>query len=50
MDELPGLERALAEWVNWYNTRYLHSALGYRIPCSVEQEHRASHSTQFVAA
>ena len=44
------LERALAAWVDWYNTRYLHSALGYRIPCQVEQEHQASHSTPFVAA
>lgn len=43
-------ERALTAWVDWYNTRYLHSALGYRTPCSVEQEHRTSHSTQFVAA
>lgn len=42
------LERALAAWVNWYNTRYLHSALGYRTPCQVEQQ--LSHSTQFVAA
>lgn len=44
------LERALAAWVDWYNTRYLHSALGYRTPCQVEQGYLASHSTQFVAA
>jgi transposase InsO family protein len=43
------LERALAAWVDWYNTRYLHSALGYRTPCQVEQQH-LSHSTQVVAA
>ena len=43
------LERALAAWVHWYNTRYLHSALGYRAPCQVEQQH-LSHSTQVVAA
>jgi putative transposase len=42
------LERALAAWVDWYNARYLHSALGYRTPCQVEQQ--LSHSTQFVAA
>jgi putative transposase len=42
------LERVLAAWVDWYNTRYLHSALGYRTPCQVEQQ--LSHSTQFVAA
>lgn len=44
------LEHALTAWVDWYNTRYLHSALGYRPPCQVEQEYQASHSTQFVAA
>jgi transposase InsO family protein len=30
------LERALAAWVEWYNTRYLHSTLGYRTPCAME--------------
>jgi transposase InsO family protein len=44
------LERALAAWIEWYNTRYLHSALGYRTPCQVEQAHQTSHGTQFVAA
>jgi transposase InsO family protein len=44
------LERALTAWIEWDHTRYLHSALGYRTPCQVEQQHRASHSTQFVAA
>lgn len=44
------LERALAAWVDWCNTRYLHSALGYRTPSQVEQEYRASRSTQSVAA
>jgi transposase InsO family protein len=43
------LEQALAAWVQWYNTRYWHSALGYRTPCQVEQQ-QLSHSTQFVAA
>jgi transposase InsO family protein len=42
------LEQALAAWIEWYNTRYLHSALVYRTPCQVEQQ--LSHSTQFVAA
>lgn len=37
------LERALAAWVDWYNTSYLHSALGYRTPGQVEQHY--SHST-----
>jgi putative transposase len=44
------LEQALAAWIEWYNTRYLHSALGYRTPCQVEQQHLLSHSTQIVAA
>ena len=44
------LEQALAAWIEWYNTRYLHSALGYRTPSDVERQHQPSHSTQFVAA
>jgi len=44
------LERALAAWIEWYNPRDVHSALGYRTPCQVEQAHQTSHSTQFVAA
>ena len=44
------LEQALAAWIEWYNTRYLHSALGYRTPSQIEQQRRTSHSTQFVAA
>jgi transposase InsO family protein len=42
------LEQALVAWITWSNTRYWHSALGYRTPCQVEQQ--LSHSTQFVAA
>ncbi|MER3424757.1 MAG: hypothetical protein C4293_17605 [Nitrospiraceae bacterium] len=44
------LEQALAAWVEWYNTHYWHSALGYRTPCQVEQQDLLSHSTQFMAA
>ncbi|MCP9454580.1 MAG: hypothetical protein NNA18_00540 [Nitrospira sp.] len=44
------LEQAFTAWVEWDNTRYVHSALGYRTPCQVEQQPRTSHSTQFVAA
>lgn len=43
------LERALTAWIEWYNTRYLHSSPGYRTPCQVEQHHRLSHSAQFMA-
>jgi transposase InsO family protein len=42
-----GLERALAAWVDWYDTSYLHSALRYRTPYQVEQR---LHSAQLVAA
>jgi putative transposase len=44
------LEQAIGAWIEWYNTRYLHSTLGYRTPCQVEQQYLLSHSTQFVAA
>ena len=44
------LEHALVTWIEWYNTRYLHSALGYRTPCQIAQQHHTSHSTQFAAA
>jgi len=44
------LEQALVAWIEWYNTCYLHSTLGYRTPCQVERDHQPSHSTQFVAA
>jgi transposase InsO family protein len=30
--------KALDDWINYYNTRYLHSTLGYRSPEVVEQE------------
>lgn len=43
------LEQALAAWVDWYNTRYRHSALGYQTPMEFEHQH-LSHGTQFVAA
>lgn len=29
---------ALDDWINYYNTRYLHSTLGYRSPEAVERE------------
>ncbi len=44
------LEQAFPAWIEWYNTRYLHSALGYRTPCQTEQQQLTSHSTQFVGA
>jgi hypothetical protein len=35
-----GLHRAVFEWIEgWYNTRRLHSALGYRTPAEADQDH-----------
>jgi putative transposase len=35
-----GLHRAVFEWLEgWYNTRRLHSALGYRTPAEADQDH-----------
>ncbi len=44
------LARALAAWIEWYITRYLHCAMGYPTPSAFEQEHLSSHSTQFATA
>lgn len=43
------LERTLVVWVDCYNMRYLHSAIGHRTPCQVEQQY-LTHSAQAVAA
>ncbi len=35
-----GLHRTVFEWIEgWYNTRRLHSALGYRTPAEADQDH-----------
>ena len=36
------VEYATAEWVDWYNTRRLHSSLGYATPAEFEQAHYAT--------
>ncbi|MFK4762604.1 integrase core domain-containing protein, partial [Microbacterium sp. ZW T5_45] len=33
---------ATAGWVDWYNTRRLHSSLGYVPPAEFEQAHYAA--------
>lgn len=45
-----GLQQAMATWIDWYNSSYLHSTLGYRTPNAFEAMHLASHRTQFEAA
>lgn len=37
-----GLEYATAGWVYWWNTRRLHTSLGYRTPVEVEAEYYSS--------
>jgi putative transposase len=37
------LERATAEWVHWFNTTRLHSALGCVPPVEFEQRYRDLH-------
>jgi putative transposase len=44
------LIRALEAWVDYYNSHYLHSALGYKTPSQFEREYQHRHSTPFVAA
>jgi len=36
------VERALVQWVGWYNIERLHSALGYLPPEEYEAEHHRS--------
>jgi len=36
------LERKLNEWIEFYNTRYLHSTLGYKPPVEFENEYYAT--------
>lgn len=43
------LHRAVFEWIEgWYNTRRLHSALGYRTPAEADRDHQ--HTTAAQAA
>jgi transposase InsO family protein len=44
------LVRALAAWIDDYNERYLHSALGYKTPRQFERDYYTHHSPPFVAA
>ena len=39
---IAGVEFATAGWVDWYNTRRLHSSLGYVSPAEFEQAHYAT--------
>jgi putative transposase len=44
------LVSSLEAWFDYYNERYLHSALGYKPPRQFERDYHASHSPPFVAA
>ena len=37
---LSQLEISLNEWIAYYNTRYLHSSLGYKPPVQIEEEYK----------
>lgn len=39
-ESMSQLEKAIQEWVNYYNTRYLHSSLGYKSPVQIEEEYK----------
>jgi transposase InsO family protein len=42
-----GLHRAVFDWIEgWYNTRRLHSSLGYRTPAEADQDHQQTISDQ----
>jgi len=41
---------ALKDWVNYYNHRYLHSALGYKSPIRFEEEYQKSQFTHLITA
>ncbi|WP_151772383.1 integrase core domain-containing protein [Streptomyces abyssomicinicus] len=46
---LPVVELATAEWVDWFNNRRLHSAIGTIPPHEHETNHYARHQPQAVA-
>lgn len=37
---LSQLEKAMDEWIRYYNTQYPHSTLGYKPPVQIEQEYK----------
>ncbi len=42
-----GLGREIFDWIEgWYNTRRLHSALGYRTPAEADRDHHPTTATQ----
>jgi putative transposase len=46
---LAEVELATAEWVDWYNAKRLHSAIGYVPPAEYESMYYAQHRPREVA-
>ena len=44
------LADALGKWIEYYNGKYLHSALGYKAPNKFEEEYQNSQVTLLVKA
>ena len=44
------LADALGKWIEYYNSKYLHSALGYKPPIKFEEEYHNSQATLLVTA
>lgn len=39
-ESMSQLEKAIDQWVGYYNTQYLHSSLGYKPPVQIEEEYK----------
>ena len=39
-ESMSQLQKAIQEWISYYNTSYLHSSLGYKPPLQIEEEYK----------